>query len=179
MVSVTSPQTPRALPMTGVISALPVNHRVGGSLENLISKISSRVNDRRCLWGKLLSSMIRYRLNITIDLQFVITPPTGSPLKSNSMSMYFPCERNKQKEILENHYRHSHWHWKPRLFSHSGFSLEVAWQLHVPLNSAKISNKKTHLSCLVHIWLAMGLQSLYPARIPLSVRPHEVANVRN
>ena len=45
---------PRALPMTGVISALPVDHRVGGSLENLILKISSRVNDRRCLWGKLL-----------------------------------------------------------------------------------------------------------------------------
>ena len=59
--------------MTGVISAFPVNHRVGGSLENLILKISSRVNDRRCLWGKLLSSiddelssMIRYRLNVTI-----------------------------------------------------------------------------------------------------------------
>ena len=50
--------------MTGVISALPVNHRVGGSLENLILKISSRVNDRHCLWGKLLSSMIRYRLNV-------------------------------------------------------------------------------------------------------------------
>ena len=65
MVSVTSPRTPHALPMTGVISALPVNHRVGGSLENLILKISSRVNDRRCLWGKLLSSMIRYRLNVT------------------------------------------------------------------------------------------------------------------
>ena len=46
MVSVTSPRTPRALPMTGVISALPDNHRVGGSLENLILKISSRVNDR-------------------------------------------------------------------------------------------------------------------------------------
>ena len=57
--------------MTGVISALPVNHRVGGSLENLILKISSRVNDRRCLWGKLLSSMISNRpwlgtvLNVT------------------------------------------------------------------------------------------------------------------
>ena len=66
MVSVTSPRTSRAHPMTGVISALPVNHRVGGSLENLILKISSRVNDRHCLWGKLLSSMIRYRLNVTI-----------------------------------------------------------------------------------------------------------------
>ena len=65
MVSVTSPRTPHALPMSGVISALPVNHRVGGSLENLILKISSRVNDRRCLWGKLLSSMIRYHLNVT------------------------------------------------------------------------------------------------------------------
>ena len=65
MVSMTSPRTLRALPMTGVISALPVNHRVGGSLENLINwKISSRVNDRHCLWGKLLSSMIRYRLNV-------------------------------------------------------------------------------------------------------------------
>ena len=65
MVSVTSPWTPRAFPMTGVISALPVNHRVGDSLENLILKIRSHVNDRRCLWGKLLSSMIRYRLNVT------------------------------------------------------------------------------------------------------------------
>ena len=53
--------------MTGVISALPVNHRVGLSLENLILKIRSRVNDRHSLWGKLLSSMIRLRLNITID----------------------------------------------------------------------------------------------------------------
>ena len=59
MVSVTSLRTPRALPMTGVISALRVNHRVGGSLENLILKISSRVNDRHCLWDKLLSLMIR------------------------------------------------------------------------------------------------------------------------
>ena len=66
MVSVTTPRTPRALPMTGVMSALPVNHRVGGSLENLMLKISSCVNNRRCLWGKLLSSMIRYRLNGTI-----------------------------------------------------------------------------------------------------------------
>ena len=53
--------------MTGVISALPVNHWVGGSLENLILKIISRVNDRRCLWGKLIdSSMIRYHLNVTL-----------------------------------------------------------------------------------------------------------------
>ena len=66
MVSVTSPRTLRAFPMTGVISALPANHRLGGSLENLILKISSRVDARRCLWGKLLSSMIRYRLNVTI-----------------------------------------------------------------------------------------------------------------
>ena len=65
MVSVTSPRTPRALPMTGVMSALPVDHRLGCSLENLILKISSRVNDRSCLLGKLLSSMIRYRLNVT------------------------------------------------------------------------------------------------------------------
>ena len=70
----TSPRTPCALPMTGVIAALPVNHQVGGSLENLILKISSRVNDHHCLWGKLiiddqLSSMIRYRLNATIDQQ--------------------------------------------------------------------------------------------------------------
>ena len=58
-VSVTSPWTPPALPVTGVISALPVNHRVGLSLANLILKMS-RVNDRRSLWGKLLSSMISY-----------------------------------------------------------------------------------------------------------------------
>ena len=70
MVSVTSLRTLRAFPMTGVISALPANHhRLGGSLENLILKISSRVNDRRCLWGKLLSSMIRYRLNVTYMMQ--------------------------------------------------------------------------------------------------------------
>ena len=48
--------SPRALPMTGVISALSVNHRVGLSFENLILKIRSRVNDRRSLWGKLLST---------------------------------------------------------------------------------------------------------------------------
>ena len=65
MISVTSPSTLRAFPMTGVISALPANHRVGGYLENLILKISSRVNARRCLWGKLLSSMIRCRLTVT------------------------------------------------------------------------------------------------------------------
>ena len=28
-----------------------------------------------------------------------------------------------------------------------------------------------HSYCLVHIWLAMGLRSPYPARIPFSVRP--------
>ena len=67
MVSVISPQTPHALPMTGVILALPGNHWVGGSLENLILKISSRVNGQRCLWDKFLLSMIRYRLNVTID----------------------------------------------------------------------------------------------------------------
>ena len=61
MVSVTSPRTLRAFPMTGVISALLADHRLGGSLENLILKISSRVNARRCLWGKLLSSMISNR----------------------------------------------------------------------------------------------------------------------
>ena len=44
---------PCALPMTGVISALPVNRRVGLLLKNLILKIRSRVNDRRSLWGKL------------------------------------------------------------------------------------------------------------------------------
>ena len=66
-VSVTSPWTPCALPMTGVISVLPVNHRVGLSLANLILKIRSRVNDRHSLWGKLLSSMIRIRLNVTND----------------------------------------------------------------------------------------------------------------
>ena len=57
---------------TGVIAALPVNHRVGLSLESLILKIRSRVNDRRSLWGKLLSSMIRLRLNVTSDLEYVI-----------------------------------------------------------------------------------------------------------
>ena len=51
--------------MTGVISALPVNHRVGLSLGNVILKIRSRVNDCRSLWGKLLSSMIKLRLNVT------------------------------------------------------------------------------------------------------------------
>ena len=67
MVSVTSKRTPCAFPITLVISALPVNHRVGGLLENLILKISSPVNDR-LVYGvrlKLLSSMIRYRLNVT------------------------------------------------------------------------------------------------------------------
>ena len=34
-------------------------------LKNLILKIRSRVNDRRSLWGKLLSSMIRLCLNVT------------------------------------------------------------------------------------------------------------------
>ena len=61
MVSMTSPRTLRAFPMTGVNSALPANHRLGGSLENLILKISSRVDARRCLRGKLLSLMISNR----------------------------------------------------------------------------------------------------------------------
>ena len=60
------PPPPRALPMTGVISALPVNHRVGLSFENLILKIRSRVNDHCSLWGKRLSSMIRLHLNVTL-----------------------------------------------------------------------------------------------------------------
>ena len=54
--------------MTGVILALPVNHGVGLSIENLILKIRSRVNDRRSLWGKLLS-MIRLRLNVTTNTE--------------------------------------------------------------------------------------------------------------
>ena len=73
MVSVTSPRTLRAFPMTGVISALPANHRLEGSLENLILKISSRVDARRCLWGKLLSSMIRYRLNVTNNTLYPVS----------------------------------------------------------------------------------------------------------
>ena len=65
--------TPCVFPMTGVISALPVNHRVRLSLRNVILKIRSRVNDHRSLWDKLLSSMIRLRLNVTlIDLQNII-----------------------------------------------------------------------------------------------------------
>ena len=56
------PSTACAPYSTGVIAALPVNHRVGLSLESLILKIRSR----RSLWGKLLSSMIRLRLNVTI-----------------------------------------------------------------------------------------------------------------
>ena len=57
----------RALPMAlGVIAALPVNHRVGLSLKSLILKIRSYVNDRGSLWGMLISSMIRLRLNVTI-----------------------------------------------------------------------------------------------------------------
>ena len=59
---------PRALPMTGVISALPVNHRVGLLLKNLTLKIRSHVNDRCSLWAKLVSSMIRLCLNVTIVL---------------------------------------------------------------------------------------------------------------
>ena len=78
MVCVTSPRTPCALPMTGVILVLLVNNRVGGSLENLILKISSRVIDRRCLWGKLLSSMIRYRLNVTIIIKLQSTSPKST-----------------------------------------------------------------------------------------------------
>ena len=62
-------------PMTGVISALPVNHRVGGLLKNLILKIGSRVNDRRCLWGKLLSSMIRDPLNVISIIMLVVYGP--------------------------------------------------------------------------------------------------------
>ena len=36
----------------------------------LALKISSSVNDRRCLWGKLLSLMIRYRLNVTTCIMY-------------------------------------------------------------------------------------------------------------
>ena len=60
------PSTARAPYSTGVIAALPVNHRVGLSLESLILKIRSHVNDGCSLWGKLLSSMIMLRLNVTI-----------------------------------------------------------------------------------------------------------------
>jgi len=35
------------------------------------------------------------------NLQFVMTPPIGSPLKSNSMSMYFPWEK-EGKNILND-----------------------------------------------------------------------------
>ena len=55
--------------MIGVISAHPANHRLGGSLENLMLKISSRVDARRCLWGKLFSyRCIRYCLNGTYNV---------------------------------------------------------------------------------------------------------------
>ena len=84
MVSMTSPWTPNALPMNGVISALPVNHRMGGSLKNLILKISSHVNDRRCLWGKFLSSMIRYRLNVT-NVSLVISTHSDYMYKQKPM----------------------------------------------------------------------------------------------
>ena len=36
------------------------------------------------------------------DLQFVMTPPMGSPLKSNSMSMYFPCWWNAQAYLNQS-----------------------------------------------------------------------------
>ena len=65
------PSTACAPYSTVVIAALPVNHRVGLSLKSLILNIRSRVNDRRSLWSKLLSSMIRLRLNVT----FEINPP--------------------------------------------------------------------------------------------------------
>ena len=103
MVSVTSPRTLRAFPMTGVISALPANHRLGGSLENLILKISSRVNARRCLWGKLLSSMIRYRLNVTIAF---ITPEASRQvkykfnLKNTCPDYIFTCPKEKKNNFL-------------------------------------------------------------------------------
>ena len=50
------PSTAWAPYSTGVITVLPVNHRMGLSLESSILKIRS-VNDRHSLWGKLLLSI--------------------------------------------------------------------------------------------------------------------------
>ena len=57
----------RAPYSTGVIVALPVNHRVGLSLESSILKIRSLVNDHCSLWGRLLSSMIRLHMNVHVS----------------------------------------------------------------------------------------------------------------
>ena len=103
MVSVTSPRTPRALPMTGVISALPVNHRLGGSLEDLILKISSRVNDRRCLWGKLLSSMIRYHLNVTIVSGFHLSENILARYRIQNFLLALPMQYVSLAENPEGH----------------------------------------------------------------------------
>ena len=65
MVSVTSPWTPVRSLWLGSSRHFRLiiewGHRVGLSFKNLILKIyRSRVNDRRSLWGKLLSSIISY-----------------------------------------------------------------------------------------------------------------------
>ena len=82
------PPPPRALPMTGVMSVLLVYHRAGLSLENVILKIRSRVNNRHSLWGKLLSSMIRLCLNVTIYIHVHLV--MGMPCIPVN-SMWWPC----------------------------------------------------------------------------------------
>ena len=49
--------------------------------------------------------------------------------------------------------------------------LLVIFVLHKVITIQLGSTKRKQASCLVHIWLAIGLRSPYPARIPLSVRP--------
>ena len=39
----------------------------------------------------IISSNI-YKLHIRYNLQFVMVPPVGSPLKSKQISMYLPCK---------------------------------------------------------------------------------------
>ena len=65
MVSVTSPRTLRAFPMTGVISALPANYRLGGSLENLILKEHCT---QKKIWIHLMQNIFRNQTvkNLTI-----------------------------------------------------------------------------------------------------------------
>ena len=81
---------------------------------------------------------------------------------------------------LWRQFQTTHWSllWKIEI-SHSDF-LQTRWVDCSELTSQSHRYEQQWLRpslfavyglCLVHIWLAMGIRSPYPARIPLSVRP--------
>jgi len=50
------------------------------------TKVHTKVN------GEQECKSTRERLHVWCNVQLVMRPPSGSPLKSNWISMYLPCE---------------------------------------------------------------------------------------